>query len=229
MSKTFTGAPRVTTLTTTDILGSDVGGASSGITAGNLRKAMFGFAAADPLNCGPLTATGNSTITGTLGGISTLTCTTLVATNITANITGNATTATNVAGTGITGTTLASNVVTSSLTTIGTLVAGGVPASLVTAGTFGAGAFAFAGAVSGISTLAVTGLITAPAGIDVTGAGTGAITGLTKTTLGAPNTAFTLAATFGGAGCPVTVSAAQVAWVPLKLSDALVYYIPAWR
>jgi hypothetical protein len=78
MSKTFTNAPRVTTLATADILAGDIGGASSGITAGNFRKALFAFAAADPLNIGALTAVGNSTITGTLSGITTLTATSLV-------------------------------------------------------------------------------------------------------------------------------------------------------
>lgn len=80
MSKTFTNAPRVTTLATADILAGDIGGVSSGITAGNFRKALFAFAAADPLNIGALTAVGNSTITGTLSGITTLTATTLIGT-----------------------------------------------------------------------------------------------------------------------------------------------------
>ena len=57
-----------------------------------LRTNVFaggtGFTAADPLTVGAITATGNSTITGTLGGVTTLTATTVVAA-LTGNVTGN--------------------------------------------------------------------------------------------------------------------------------------------
>ena len=59
-----------------------------------LRTNVFaggtGFTAADPLTVGAITATGNSTITGTLGGVTTLTATTVVAA-LTGNVTGNVT------------------------------------------------------------------------------------------------------------------------------------------
>ena len=63
-------------------------------------------------------------------------------------------------------TTLGSSVVTSSLTTVGTLSAGAIPASLVTAGTFGAGAYTFpgalaiTGALTGVTTASMSGLLT---------------------------------------------------------------------
>lgn len=74
--------PASTTIASTDILVAVIGGTTKKITGGNLRAQMFGFAATDPLNCGVLTAVGNSTVTGTLGGITTLSCTTVTATNL---------------------------------------------------------------------------------------------------------------------------------------------------
>lgn len=78
----ISGEPAATTIVTSDLLVGVIGGATKKITAGNFRTSLFGFAAADPLNCGPVTATGNSTITGTLSGVTTLTCTTLAATSL---------------------------------------------------------------------------------------------------------------------------------------------------
>ena len=66
--------------------------------------------------------------------------TSVAATTFTGALSGNASTATNVAGTGITGTTLASNVVNSSLTSVGTL------GSLAVTGTATAGTFSGSGA-----------------------------------------------------------------------------------
>lgn len=68
--------PASTTIVTTDILPAVIGGTTKKITAGNLRAQLFAFAATDPLNCGILTAVGNSTVTGTLSGITTLTAAT---------------------------------------------------------------------------------------------------------------------------------------------------------
>lgn len=70
------------TIVTGDVLPAVIGGVTKKITAGNLRAQMFGFGASDPLSCGPVTVTGNSTITGTLSGITTFTCTTLAATSL---------------------------------------------------------------------------------------------------------------------------------------------------
>lgn len=69
--------PASTTIATTDVLGFVFSGTTKKLTAGNLRNQIFAFAATDPLNCGILTAVGNSTITGTLSGITTLTASTL--------------------------------------------------------------------------------------------------------------------------------------------------------
>lgn len=63
------------TIASTDILIANVSGTTKKITAGNLRTQMFAFGGADPLSIGALTAVGNSTITGTLGGITALTVT----------------------------------------------------------------------------------------------------------------------------------------------------------
>ena len=63
----------------------------------------------------------------TITGLTSVTSTTFVGA-----LTGNASTATNVAASGITGTTLASGVTASSLTSIGTLVSGSIPYSLIT-------------------------------------------------------------------------------------------------
>ncbi len=71
--------PAVTVLATADILPFVRSGVTDKITAGNFRTQMFAFAASDPINTGSITAIGNSTITGTLSGITTLTCTTLAA------------------------------------------------------------------------------------------------------------------------------------------------------
>lgn len=75
--------PASATILSTDILPFVKAGTTDRITAGNLRAQMFAFAATDPLNCGILTAVGNSTITGTLGGITTLSATTGTFTNLT--------------------------------------------------------------------------------------------------------------------------------------------------
>lgn len=68
--------PASAVIASTDISPFVIGGTTKKMTAGNFRTAMFAFAAADPLNVGAITATGNSTITGTLSGITTLTTTT---------------------------------------------------------------------------------------------------------------------------------------------------------
>lgn len=60
-----------------------ISGTTKKMTQGAYRTAMFAFAQSDPLNTGSLTAVGNSTITGTLSGITTLTATTGVFTNLT--------------------------------------------------------------------------------------------------------------------------------------------------
>jgi hypothetical protein len=52
--------------------------------------------------------------------------------------------------------------------------------------------------------------------------------GLVATTLGAPSANTATLATIGGAGSPVTTQA-QAKWLPITGSDALVYYVPAWR
>lgn len=65
--------PASTTLVTSDVLPVVVSGVTKKMTAGNLRTQLFGLAQADPLNIGVLTAVGNSTITGTLGGVTALT------------------------------------------------------------------------------------------------------------------------------------------------------------
>lgn len=69
---TFTGLTASTTIATADIMAADIGGVTKKITMGNLRTSLFAFAAADPINTGSITAVGNSTITGTLSGITTL-------------------------------------------------------------------------------------------------------------------------------------------------------------
>lgn len=61
--------PASTTVVTSDVLGLVIGGTTKKITGGNFRAQLFAFAATDPLNIGSLTAVGNSTITGTLTGI----------------------------------------------------------------------------------------------------------------------------------------------------------------
>lgn len=68
--------PASAVIASTDISPFVIGGTTKKMTAGNFRTAMFAFAAADPLNVGAITATGNSTITGTLSGVTTLTATT---------------------------------------------------------------------------------------------------------------------------------------------------------
>lgn len=73
----ISGEPASTTIATTDLLVAVIGGATKKITAGNARTQLFGFAAADPLNCGAITAVGNSNITGTLSGITALSAVTL--------------------------------------------------------------------------------------------------------------------------------------------------------
>lgn len=65
--------PSSAVIASSDILPTVVSGTTKKITAGVLRTQLFAFAAADPLNIGPLTAVGNSTVTGTLSGITTLT------------------------------------------------------------------------------------------------------------------------------------------------------------
>lgn len=67
--------PASTVLAGTDILPAVVGGITKKITASNLRTQLFGLGATDPLSIGILTAVGNSTITGTLSGVTTLTAT----------------------------------------------------------------------------------------------------------------------------------------------------------
>lgn len=52
--------------------------------------------------------------------------------------------------------------------------------------------------------------------------------GLVATTLGAPSANTATLATIGGAGSPVATQA-QAKWLPITGSDALVYYVPAWR
>lgn len=76
--------PASTTIVTGDLLIAVIGGTTKKITAGNFRAQLFAFAATDPLNCGILTGIGNSTITGTLSGITTLTAAAVVATTVTA-------------------------------------------------------------------------------------------------------------------------------------------------
>jgi hypothetical protein len=63
-----------------------------------------------------------------------------------------------------------------SIVTIGTLSSGAVPASLVTAGTFPSGAYVFQGAVSGVTTLGLSGLLTTSKGI--TASATGQLAGV---------------------------------------------------
>lgn len=65
--------PSSAVIASSDILPTVVSGTTKKITAGVLRTQLFAFAAADPLNIGPLTAVGNSTVTGALSGITTLT------------------------------------------------------------------------------------------------------------------------------------------------------------
>lgn len=79
----ITALPASTTIVSSDVVPGVIGATTKKITAGNLRAQMFAFAATDPLNCGILTAVGNSTITGALGGITTLTATTGTFTNLT--------------------------------------------------------------------------------------------------------------------------------------------------
>lgn len=81
---TFTLLTASTTIATADILVADIGGVTKKMTAGNFRTSLFAFASADPLSIGVLTAVGNSTITGTLSGITTLTATTGVIATVTA-------------------------------------------------------------------------------------------------------------------------------------------------
>lgn len=57
---TYSGLTASATLATGDILAADVSGNTRKITAGNFRNQIFGFAAADALNIGPLTATTGS-------------------------------------------------------------------------------------------------------------------------------------------------------------------------
>lgn len=66
--------PASTTIATADILVAVVAGTTKKITAGNFRTSLFAFAAADPLNIGALTCVGNSTITGSLSGVTTFAC-----------------------------------------------------------------------------------------------------------------------------------------------------------
>lgn len=112
--------PTSATILSTDILPFVKAGTTDRITAGNLRAQMFAFAATDPLNCGILTAVGNSTITGTLSGITTLTASSVVG-NLTGNVSGSAATVTTAAQPAI--------------TSVGTLTA------LTVTGTVDAGAF----------------------------------------------------------------------------------------
>lgn len=72
--------PASTVFATADILPIVHSGVTNKITGANFRTQLFAFAAADPLNCGILTATGNSTITGTLSGVTTFTATSITAT-----------------------------------------------------------------------------------------------------------------------------------------------------
>lgn len=65
----FSGLPAGTTVATSDIMAADIGGTTKRVTAGQFRTSLFAFAATDPLNIGALTAVGNSTITGTLAGV----------------------------------------------------------------------------------------------------------------------------------------------------------------
>lgn len=68
----ISGEPASTTIASTDILVAVIGATTKKITAGNMRAQMFAFGAADPLNCGNITASGASTITGALSGITSL-------------------------------------------------------------------------------------------------------------------------------------------------------------
>lgn len=65
--------PSSSVVASSDISPFVIGGTTKKMTAGAFRTALFAFAAADPLNVGPLTAVGNSTITGALSGITALT------------------------------------------------------------------------------------------------------------------------------------------------------------
>jgi hypothetical protein len=71
LQKPISGLPSSSTFATADILPIVKGGNTDFITGGNFRTALFGIAQADPLSIGSLTAVGNSTITGTLSGITT--------------------------------------------------------------------------------------------------------------------------------------------------------------
>lgn len=74
--------PASTTIVSTDVLPFVRGGTTDKITAGNFRTQSFAFAAQDPLNCGILTAVGDSTITGKLSGITTITATNTASTTM---------------------------------------------------------------------------------------------------------------------------------------------------
>src|SRR5665648_355694 len=76
LQKAITALPASTVLASADILPFVTGGVTDKITAGNFRTQLFAFASSDPINLGPVTAVGNSTITGTLSGITTFTATT---------------------------------------------------------------------------------------------------------------------------------------------------------
>jgi hypothetical protein len=128
------------------------------------------------------------------------------------------------------------------------IVAGGVAGMILTSSTLNlsnltsiAGATTYSGNVSGN----LTGTILTAAQGNITSLGTltsltvsgalsaGATTvtsliGLVATTLGAPSANTATLATIGGAGSPVTTQA-QAKWLPITGSDALVYYVPAWR
>jgi len=82
LQKPISGLPSSSTFATADILPIVKSGNTDFITGGNFRTALFGIAQADPLSIGALTAVGNSTITGTLSGITTFTATTGVFTTL---------------------------------------------------------------------------------------------------------------------------------------------------
>jgi hypothetical protein len=78
LQKPISGLPSSSTFATADILPIVKSGNTDFITGGNFRTALFGIAQADPLSIGSLTAVGNSTITGTLSGITTFSAAAIV-------------------------------------------------------------------------------------------------------------------------------------------------------
>jgi hypothetical protein len=182
--------PASTTIVTSDVLPAVVGGTTKKITAGNFRTQLFAFAATDPLNCGILTAVGNSTITGTLSGVTTLTASSFACSSAVGKLVPGATSfafrnnadsadnlqVTDAGAVAVRGTLAVTAGVLTLSAAVSKIIPGATSLSLRnTADTANnliltdAGAATFRSSLAGVTTLNTSGLITAGGGVNIAG------------------------------------------------------------